>query len=666
MALRYSELFKPFKIGNVEIKNRVVMSPMLTTGWFEEDAVISDRIIDYYEERAKGGVGAIFTCGNVPDAHLEDCPFTVSCFKSKDHFLSQTRKLAETLHKYDTKLFVQIWFGFGRVSYSEFLAGQPVAVSEGPNHWKKDVLCREMTTEEIYGLIDAVVEGARLIHEAGADGIDINGAYGGYMGDQFTTSAFNKRTDEFGGNMDNQLRVLTEIARRIKTEVSPDMPITCRLSTKHYIKAEGQASVPGEEYTEFGRDVEESVEMAKKLEKAGYDGFLMGNGAYDAFHWLYPPMYHKEGLWLDDFAPLTAEVGIPVIGPGKILQPEMANRAIEDKKVDAVAIGRALLADPQWVKKAESGKPEDIRPCIGCNAGCIARIFAGQTMLCAVNSQLFKEKEQELIPAEKPKKVAVIGGGIAGMEAARIAAKRGHDVTIYEKGDKLGGATIAASVPDYKDASRRLLKWFEKEVAESGVRVELNRELSLEDMDSLDANAIVVSTGSTAKIPPITGVHGKRVVAAIDVLLGKVSVGQNVVIIGGGQVGCEVGYDLLREGKHVAIVEFLPGLIAGVKEPVSEANVLMLEDLLHYYKADIRLSTAVKEIRDRSVIVEKDGIQDEISADTAILATGYAANNSIYNALKDSGKEIYLLGDAKAPSNIMHAVADGNETGRRI
>lgn len=602
----------------------------------------------------------------MPDAHFEDCPFTVSCFKAKDHFLAQTKKLAETLHKYDTRLFVQIWFGFGRVAYSEFLADQPVAVSEGPNRWKPEVRCREMTTDEIYGLIDAVVEGAKLIYEAGADGIDINGAYGGYMGDQFTTKAFNKRTDEFGGDMDGQLRVLTEIVKRIKAETSADYPVTCRLGTKHYIRSEGQASVPGEEYKEFGRDIEESVAMAKKLEEAGYDGFLMGNGSYDSFHWLYPPMYHKEGLWLDDFAPLTAEVNVPVIGPGKVLQPELANDAIAEKKVDAIALGRALLADPQWMNKAKEGKPEDIRPCIGCNAGCIGRIFAGQTMLCAVNSQLFKEKDQALIPAETVKKVAVIGGGIAGMEAARIAAKRGHDVTIYEKGDRLGGATIEASVPDYKAASRRLLKWFEKEVNESGVKVELNKELTLEDVKNLDADAVVVSTGSAAKVPPITGVQNKNVAAAIDVLLGKVDVGQNVVIIGGGQVGCEVGYDLLREGKNVAVVEFLNGIIAGVKEPVSEANILMLEDLLHYYKADIRLSTAVKEIKENSVIVEKDGVQDEIPADTVILATGYAAKNDIYNSLKDSGKEIYLLGDAKAPSNIMHAVADGNEAGRAI
>ncbi len=666
MENKYSALFEPFKIGNVEIKNKVVMSPMLTIGWFEEQSIISDKIIDYYEERAKGGVGAVFTCGNVPNAGLERCAFTISPFAKPERFKEQVKKLADRLHKYDCKLFVQVWFGLGRVAFTDFLEDQAVAPSEGPNRWKPEVICRELTNAEIKHLIDEVVYGAKLIYEAGADGCDINGAYGGYLGDQFTTRAFNRRTDEFGGDMDGQLKVLTEIIKRIKTEISSDFPVTCRLGTKHYLKGERQASVPGESYKEWGRDVEESIQMAKKLEVAGYDGFLMGNGSYDSFHWLYPPMYHKEGLWLDDFAPLRPEVNVPIIGPGKVLQPEMANEAIREGKVDAIALGRALLADPMWLQKAKAGKPEDIRPCIGCNAGCIGRIFAGQTMLCAVNAELFHEREQALIPTPTQKKVMVIGGGIAGMEAARIAAARGHDVTIYEKGSQLGGATIAASVPDYKDASRRLLKWFEKEVREAGVKVVLNKELTVQDAQGSDADAIVVTAGANAKIPPIPGVRQDHVVTAIDVLLQKVEVGQNVVVIGGGQVGCEVAYDLLREGKHVAVVEFLNGIIAGVKEPVSAANVLMLEDLLNYYKGDIHLSTAVKEITETHVIVEKDNQQQSLPADTVILATGYQANDAIYQALKDSGKEVYICGDANAPSNIMHAVADGNEAGRKI
>ncbi|MBR0281788.1 MAG: FAD-dependent oxidoreductase [Oscillibacter sp.] len=393
----------------------------------------------------------------------------------------------------------------------------------------------------------------------------------------------------------------------------------------------------------------------------------MGNGSYDAFHWLYPPMYHKEGLWLDDVAPLTKAVGIPVICPGKIIRPEMADEAIREGKITAVALGRALLADSDWVNKAASGKPEDIRPCIGCNVGCIGRIFAGKTMLCAVNANLFHEAEQALIPAETPKKVAVIGGGVGGMEVARIAARRGHDVTIYEKADRLGGMTLVANVPDYKNASRRLLKWFEKDIREAGVKVELNREFSVDDVKNLDADAFVISTGAFPKIPRIPGVERENVTTAIDALLGKAEIGQNVVVVGGGQVGCEVAYELLRDGKRVAVVEFLNGLMAGGKEPVSAAVVLMLQDLLNYYKADIRLSSALKEIRENSVLIEKDGSTQELPADTVIMATGFVENNSLYNALKDSGKEVYVVGDARrSPGNIMRSVADDNEVGRKI
>lgn len=663
----YPELFKPFKIGKVEIKNKVVMSPMLSIGWFEENSVISDKMIDYYAERAKGGVGAVFTCGNVPDAHLERCPFTISPFQVPDRFVHQCGKLADELHKYGTKLFVQVWFGLGRVAFSEFMQDQPVAVSEGPNRWKPEVTCRAMTTEEIYRLIDSVVEGAKLIYKAGADGVDINGAYGGYMGDQFTTDAFNHRTDEFGGNMDNQLRVLTEIVKRVKAETSPDFPVTCRFGTKHYMRAERQAAVPGEEYTEYGRDIEVSIAMAKKLEAAGYDAFLMGNGAYDSFHWLYPPMYHKEGLWLDDFAPLTKEVNIPVIGPGKILRPEMANEAIAEGKVTAVALGRALLADPQWVNKAAEGKISDICPCIGCNVGCIGRIFAGQTMLCAVNADLFNEANQALIPAENPKKIAVIGGGVGGMEAARIAARRGHDVTIYEKGSRLGGLTLAANVPDYKAASRRLIDWFEQDLAKAGVKVELYRNLSAENIKALDADAFIVSTGAHVKIPNLPGVDGKNVITAVDALLDKGDIGERVVVVGGGQVGCEVAYELVRAGKQVSVVEYLDRLVSGGTEPVSAAIVLMLEDLLDYYKADVHLSTAVTEIKDGSVVIEKDGVRSELAADTVVLATGFASNNGLYTSLKELGREVYVIGDARqSPGNIMHSVADGNKVGREI
>jgi 2-enoate reductase len=399
------------------------------------------------------------------------------------------------------------------------------------------------------------IEAAVLCKQTGCDGIDINGAYGGYLGDQFTTDAFNKRTDEFGNSVDGKLKVLTDIIKGIKKACGKDFPVTLRFGTKHYIKEERQAAVPGEEYKEFGRDVEQSIVMAKKLEEAGYDAFLIGNGSYDSFYWLYPPMYQKDGLWLEDVAKLKGNVNIPVISPGKIIRPEMANNAIKNGMIDAVAIGRALLADPEWANKAKLGKDEAIRPCIGCNTGCVGRIFAGLPMQCAVNSNLFNEKKSKLEKAETPKKIAIIGGGIAGMEAARIAAQRGHDITIYEKNDQLGGVFIAASVPEFKDADRLLLKWYNREIVNSGVKVNYNSDMTLDQIEALDVDEIVVATGTTAKVPPIPGVNQEHVITAIEALLGEKEIGENVTIIGGGQVGCELALSLQEQGKKVTIVE---------------------------------------------------------------------------------------------------------------
>ena len=288
-------------------------------------------------------------------------------------------------------------------------------------------------------------------------------------------------------------------------------------------------------------------------------------------------------------------------------------------------------------------------------------------MLCAVNADLFNEANEELIPTEKPKKIAVIGGGVGGMEAARIAARRGHDVTIYEKGSRLGGLTLAANVPDYKAASRRLIDWFEHDLEKAGVKVELYHNLTGEDIKNIDADAFIVSTGAHVKIPNLPGVDDKNVVTAVDVLLDKAEIGERVVVVGGGQVGCEVAYELVRAGKQVSVVEYLDRLVSGGDEPVSAAIVLMLEDLLDYYKADIHLSTAVTEIKDGSVVIEKSGEKSEIPADTVILATGFASNDGLYTAIKELGREVYIIGDAKkAPGNIMHSVADGNKIGREI
>lgn len=666
MSLKYPELFKPFKIGKVEMKNRIVMSPMLTGGWFDENGNITNEVLDYYEERAKGGVSLIYATAFLVNSGLETANMLfVSPFGHPEGFMLQMKKLADRLHQYGAKLFIQLHIGNGRVMHPMLLNSAPVSASEIPNYWDPNTMCRALTTEEVGRLVQSTIEAAVWSKQTGCDGVNVVGVYGGYLGDQFATNAFNHRTDEYGGTIDGKLKVFTDIVKGIKALCGPDFPVDVRLCAKHYMKGFLKGAIPGETFTEFGRDVEESIAVAKKLEEAGYDALLMAGGTYDSIYWLYTPMYQKDGIWLHDVAQIKKHVNIPVICPGKITQPKMANDAIKDGMIDAVALGRALLADPEWANKAKLGADESIRPCIGCNNGCLGRDFTGMPIQCAVNADLFNEKNAKLCKVDVPQKIAVIGGGIAGMEAARIAAYRGHNVTLYEKGSRLGGVVIAGSVPEFKDADRRLLNWYEKELKKAGVTVKLGCEMTIEQIETLDADEIVVATGATTKVPPIPGIKLPHVATAVEVLLGEKEAGPCVTIIGGGQVGCELALLLEEKGKKVTIVEALFGLMLGGKEPLFPGNKQWLEDMLAYKNVNVMLATQVSAISEKNVeVVTKDG-KENIPTDTVVLAIGYNSNDRLFQAVNGAvPKKVWLLGDAKTPSNIMYAVKDGAAIGR--
>lgn len=669
MALKYPELFKPFKIGKVTVKNRVVMSAMHNIGWTDSYDLMTDRVIDYFEERAKGGVGLIFTGSNQPNYQLHNNGHMVSPFANPGACMTQFKKLADRVHAYGCKVFVQCGYGDGgHNSYESWLNGDPVAVSDLENRWNPSIRHRALSKEEIQGMIDATVEAAVIAKMSGVDGLDIN-SYGGYVSDEFLIDCFNHRTDEYGGSMSGKTRFLTEIRRRIKEACGPDFPVTCRIGTKTYLKGLRQGVIEGEQYTEYGRDVAESIEMAKYLEEAGYDAFYIGNGTYDSMHWLYPPMYQKEGLWLDDVAPFKEAVGIPVLCGGKILQPKTANAALEAGKVDAIVLGRALLADPYWVNKAKLGQDEDIRPCIGCNNGCVGHIFAGMPQECAVNSSLFREREDVLQKADNVKKVAVIGGGIAGMECARVAALRGHDVTLYEKSGQLGGTFRAASVPACKSADRRLLSWYEHELEKAGVKVAMNKKLSLDDVKALDADALVVATGNTPKKLPVPGLEQENVITVVDAFMGRKPVlGNKVLIIGGGVAGCEAAVWAAEElGKAVSLIEAMPELLMGGYEPVPDANKQMLEELLAFHKVNVMRSTFIKSVSGNVATVSGSDGEVALEADTIILAAGFNANDKLFREISESiDKPVWCLGDAQSPSNIMFGIRDANAVARII
>lgn len=660
MALRYPELFTPYNIGKVRIKNRIAMAPMHLGGRMDHTGNMTEEVIDYYEARAKGGFGLIFTGGYATDGGVEKTTAAISPMEDQATFNSTIRKTVEKLHAYDSKLFVEVGAPFGRVAFPNTLKpemnGHPVAPSAVPNRWDPSLMCRPLTTDECYMLIDNQVEAATLVYQAGADGVCIGGAYGGYFADQFATRIFNLREDEFRFAQGGQFRIFTDVIKGIREKCGPNFPIVVRLCVRHYMKNIAEAPLPGEKYIEHGRDIQDSIELAKALEEAGVDAILIGDGSYDSFYWLYPPTYQKEGLWLEDSKKIKEAVHIPVICPGKVNTPELAEKAIEQGMADSVALGRACLADSEWVNKARSGNTEDIRPCIGCQMGCIGRCFTGDLVTCAVNPACFYEKSDPVTPAINKKHIVVVGGGVGGMEAAMIAAQRGHKVDLYEKSDKLGGLFNLAAVPEFKTGDRELLIWFEHSVKKAGVKIHLNTEITANEIENMNADEVIIATGAR---PKCFSINGAKTVTASDVLAGY-DVGKDCVIIGGGLVGCETAVYLARKGVKVSMVEALPALMSsGV--PVPTPNLLMMLDMLSDANVDIYTSSKFEKwTNGKATIIDGEGQEHIVDAETVVQAVGFASNNELYNELEQTLTiPVWNIGDSKSPANVMESVRAG-------
>jgi 2-enoate reductase len=667
--LKYPELFKPFDIGSCHVKNRVVMTAM-DTKHETENYIWSDETIGYYIERAKGGVGLIHTYACYCDSHVENGPAVDSPFADPARCREQLTKLADGVHKYGCKLFVQLWSGFGRIAFPMAMEGDLVSASDCANLWDPESRCRALTKDEIHRIVKAHIEAAKLCQECGADGVNIVAAYGGYLGDQMCMELFNRRTDEYGGSLENRARMDTEIISGIKAACGADFPVTCRFSIRNHMKSIGHGHMPEEPYTEVGRDTAESIALAKLFVAAGADGFLIGEGSYDAMYWQYPPMYQKEGLWLDDVKPFAREIHVPIMCPGRILMPDMANAAIADGTLTAAALGRALLADPQWPEKAREGRDEDIRPCIGCNNGCMARVMSGLPIMCAVNAELFNERNQAYVPAEVKKKIAVVGAGIGGMETARVAKLRGHDVTVFEKSDRVGGLFVAASVPDFKQGDRRLISWYEKQMRDLGIEVRLNTEATAETLKAGGYDVVVAATGTQPRIPNMPGIEKVNAVSAVDVLYGKAGYGKKLVIIGGGWIGCETAL-WLSENRDVdiSVVEMSQGIMTGGEIQPAPSNEQYMVEALDY-RPNVHVYTRAKVVSFDTRLVrinQKKAGEIDLPADTVIISIGLRSQRALYDELKESfGENAYLVGDAEAPGNILIAVQKANEVAKSI
>jgi 2-enoate reductase len=564
MEKKYRNLFQPIKIKNVVIKNRFAMAPMGLLGLSDSEGGFSQKGIDYLAERAKGGVGLIITGVTFVDNEIEVHSLPSGPFPNHNpvHFIRTAKEMTERVHAYDAKIFMQLSAGFGRVlAHSNF--GEhplpPVAPSPIPHLWQ-DKMCRELTVEEIQTIVRQFGKAACNCKRSGVDGVQIHAVHEGYLLDQFAISFFNRRTDEYGGSLENRLRFAREVVEEIKRTCGEDYPVTLRYSPKSFLKDWRDGALPGEDFLEKGRDLDEGIEAAKLLVAYGYDALDVDVGCYDAWWWSHPPMYQEKGLYRPYAKLMKQTVDVPIICARRMDNPEMAAAALEDGTCDMIGLGRPLLADPDYVNKLRAGRLEDIRPCISCQEGCMGRIQNFGVVNCAVNPRTGRESFSRLNPTARKKKILIAGGGVAGCEAARILALRGHEPVLYEKSGELGGNLLPGGAPDFKEDDIALAKWYRTQLQKLQVPVYLHTEVTRDFVLASNADAVIVATGSTPKVFPLG--DDEKVYTAADVLLKKKDPGQKTVIIGGGLVGCETALWLKRQGKNVTIIEALEQLLA--------------------------------------------------------------------------------------------------------
>ena len=666
MKKEHEILFTPYKLAGCEMKNRYVMAAMGTGGMVTSENLFNERGVEYYVERARGGVGLIITGTLYVENEIERCiPGVMPCpTENPGPFIMTTAEMCERVHAYGSKIFAQLTAGFGRVlKPHNLLSPQGISASDIPNYWDDSLPCRALTREEIKAIVRKCGETAKICQTAGFDGVEIHAVHEGYLLDQFAISLFNKRTDEYGGDLRGRLKFACDVVKSIKAACGQDFPVVLRYSLKSYIKGMHQGGLPGEDFVELGRDTEEGIEAAKILVEAGYDALDVDAGTYDSWYWSHPPMYFEKGMNLPFCETLKKHMEVPVIVAGRMENPDLAAASIHEGKADMIGLGRSLLADPETVNKIRCGRFDFVRPCLGCHEGCMNRLVSTKPMSCAVNPTSGRETLYGLKHIITPKKVMIVGAGVAGMEAARVLKQRGHEPEIYEKSARAGGALNIAGAPSFKEDDIALIHWYERTLAELGVPVHYGCEITPENIADYPRDVLIVATGSTPRTLRLPGEGAMY--KAEDILSGEVRPGKNVVIIGGGLVGCELALDLAQQGRTVTVLEALPEILSA-GAPMPHMNKIMLKDLLAHYETKLIPGVKIESVDKDKVRYEKDGCKEAAPADTVVYAIGYTANSGLYQAMQGTEREIYALGDARRVRNIMYAIWDAYELANNI
>jgi 2-enoate reductase len=684
MDQRLNPLFTPWKIGNCEIKNRIVLTSMGGTnllGWMEVNH-FDKAGAKFILEVAKNNVGLV-----LPGCQPIYNPMLGQWLHKNKKMYEDLKKWMPEFHKTGAKLFVQLTAGFGRSftisSMMEMLYNTPIvnkiskpimdldritaSASPSPNRWSDKVPSREMTKAEIQEIIDSFAKSSKLLKDAGVDGVEIHAVHEGYLLDQFTLKYVNKRTDEYGGSLVNRYRFACEIVKAIKKECGDDFPVSLRYSIVSKTKGMRKGALPGEDFVEVGRDMAESEVAVKLLQDAGYDMLNCDNGTYDAWYWAHPPVYMPENCNLEYVEHIKKYCDIPVVCAGR-LDPRVAADSIAAGKIDGAGFARPFLADQEWVTKMINGKEEDIRPCILCHNGCFNMAhYKGvpndqelsdslHLARCAVNAETMQWNKHYIKPTKNPKTVHIIGGGIGGMEAARVLKLRGHKPIIHEKSDVLGGTFIPASAESYKGKLRDLLEWYRRQMEILDIDVRLNDKVK--NVALFAGNPVIVATGSKPRL--LTKIRGhEKMIEACDFLNGA-EVGNTVAVIGGGLTGCEIAYELHLQGKNPIIVEMKDDLIA--QTGVCLANSSYLREYFALHNVPVYLESALCEVKDDSIMIsKKDGSKEEIACDDVISSVGY-----IPNPLGEKSRNVHLVGDCLSVGNLRTVIWRAYEVAMKI
>ncbi len=631
----FTHVLTPGRIGTLEVANRVIMPPM-GTSLADADGHFSERQVAWYAERAGTGAGLVVTELTAVTREFE---LTAGlAHADSDAAIPALTRLADAVHAKGGKLSVQLTAGTGRNNSAWTPERPPVSASDNPNFFDPSVLCRPLTTDEVRTLVRRFVEAADRCARAGVDMVDLHG-HTGYLIDQFLGRQWNRRTDEYGGSVENRARLATEIIAAIKAEV-PGLPVSFRLSVTN--------KMPG------SRDVAEAQEIARLLEAAGLDLLMVDDGAYDAMDWVFPPYYLGDECMVPSAVAMKQVVSIPVMAVGN-LNPESAERVLAAGEAEFVGVGRGLIADPEWVAKLADGRRDDIRPCIRCNQMCIGAIFTGATIGCAVNPAAGHEVERAVTVAATPKHVAVVGGGPAGLEAARVAALRGHTVDVYEKADHLGGVLWPAATPDFKKELRAMIGWWERQIADLPVTVHLGAEVTPDDARLAAADEVVVATGADPITLPIPGADLDTVLEVVEAHLDRSRLGRRVVVAGGGLSGADLALELAQEGHEVTIVEMADALAPDLLF----INTISLMTKLA--EAGVRILTG-----HRATAIDAAGLtavgpdgEVHVDADTVVTAFGVRASAGLAEALTAAGRTVHAIGDCVQPAKVGEAINAG-------